>query len=82
LKAHVEALSSLERHHIPKKARDDWPSDRAALANGLFARLTDAVDHGRFTEAAEARAKLAELGFHITMRPDRTRRPERKGVER
>jgi hypothetical protein len=65
-----------------KHARDDWPSDRSALANGLFARLTDAVDHGRFSKAAEARAKLAELGFLVTMRPERTRRPERKGVER
>jgi len=66
---------------MPKQSRDDWPSDRSALANGLFARLTDAVDHGRFTEAAEARAKLADLGFIVTMRPERTRRPEAKGVE-
>jgi hypothetical protein len=67
---------------MPKQARNDWPSDRSALANGLFARLTDAVDHGRFTEATEARAKLAELGFIVTLRPDRTRQPERKEVER
>jgi hypothetical protein len=43
--------------------------------------LTDAVDHGRFPEAADARAKLIELGFHVILRPDRTRPPERKGVE-
>jgi hypothetical protein len=65
---------------MPKQSRDDWPSDRSALANGLFARLTDAVDHGRFSEAVETKAKLAGLGFIVTMRPQRTRRPGAKGV--
>lgn len=66
---------------MPKKPRDDWPSDRTALANGLFARLTDAIDHGRFTEAAEVKSKLAELGFQLTLRPDRTQRPTGKEAE-
>jgi hypothetical protein len=65
---------------LQKRSREDWPSDRSALATGLFARLTDAIDHGRFSEAAETKARLAELGFIVTLRPDRTKRADGKGV--
>ncbi len=50
---------------MPEATRHDWPSDRTALATGLFARLTDAIEHGRFTDAQKVRAMLAELGFVI-----------------
>ena len=73
-------LDTLERQHLPKQPREDWPSDRSALAVGLFARLTDAIDHGRFSEAAETKTKLAELGFIVTLCRDRTKRADGKGV--
>jgi hypothetical protein len=57
-----------------KDRRRDWPSDRVARANGLFVRMTGAIDHGEFAEAAEARAKLADLGFVVSLRPDRSSR--------
>jgi len=51
----------------------DWPSDRTALATGLFARLMNAIDHGRFVEAIKVKGQLSQLGFEITITPDRTR---------
>jgi hypothetical protein len=60
---------------VPTDHHRDWPSDRMAVATGLFARLTNAIDHGRFTEAAKVKTQLAELGFQISITPERTRRP-------
>ncbi|MGO9465584.1 MAG: hypothetical protein ACLQVF_15680 [Isosphaeraceae bacterium] len=59
---------------MPSNIPHDWPSDRMALATGLFARLANAIDHGRFTEAANVRAQLSQLGFDVTITPDKTRR--------
>jgi hypothetical protein len=50
-----------------------WPSDRAAEALGLFHHLTKAIDYGRFQEGIRAQKRLAELGFVVRFRPDRTR---------
>jgi hypothetical protein len=59
---------------MPKKIIYDWPSERTAEATGLFARLTNAIDHGRFDEASEIRLRLAERGFILSFKPDQTRR--------
>lgn len=57
--------------------RGQRPSDRTFLAAGLFARLADAIDRGRFGEASRTRARLAALGFVVSFRNSRlARRPE------
>jgi hypothetical protein len=57
--------------------RADRPSDTTFLATGLFARLADAIDRGRFVEASRTRARLAAVGFVVNFRTPRpARRPE------
>lgn len=60
---------------MPNAAQADRPSDKTILAAGLFARLADAIDRGRFIEANRARNRLATLGFAVTFR--RHRKPHR-----
>ncbi len=65
---------------MPNAARADRPSDKTILAAGLFARLADAIDRGRFIEASRTRARLATLGFAVSFRARRkARRPEGGG---
>jgi hypothetical protein len=60
------------------------PSERAALAAGLFARLVDCYDRGDFSRAADAQGRLLRLGWSILRRAPRTKpkpRPEAPGRE-
>jgi hypothetical protein len=65
---------------MPTSQRADRPSDKTFLAAGLFARLADAIDQGRFVEASRTRARLAALGFVVSFRKHRPARPSKGGA--
>ena len=61
-----------------KANSSNLPSERAALATGLFAKLADCVDRGDFGRAAASQKQLIRLGWAVAYRPFM----RRKGVSR
>lgn len=56
-------------------------SDRAFLAAGLFARLATALDRNDFSDAADARDQLIELGYSVRVgHPAEFKPATREGV--